>query len=1200
MDTTFHGKLLHTKVFLEGQEVPCTSVQVSGGIGAPAACNIAIPYADAIHKLAPRTLVHVFTMASSYESGLTARTRTDRLDGDTIRTTDTGVYEDSESAALTANRDNLRNYKLMFVGEVVSYAYDKVGSLRRITLSCQDFSRYWQDAKLYWGRRNTSLHGYKQAIFAGATQLYRGRSRVDSSSDLVNLLRAQPSANKDIPGLLGGLVATLESVTGVFSPDATRTFRGVNDYMSYAELRLHLSRTMGASHKDDSSSTFMGSSSFKRYLRRISRQVKSTASFMDMMNMVLGKCYQQWGSVPCPPLVGGEEIRYEYLKRVSGFNFRNNTDINAIYTATENMYNSLTGVYQRSVETTRSSQDPAIRLDHAYDEVRYRNDGQGNAVVSTENHAAVAADIDTNWERNAHLGATLSASNDSQPLNDLRDDLVHTGGQMTGAAARASRNASAALHYLTGAGHKLYTIRSGSDSLGETHTSENYNAARNDLGRALDLFRRAAGTSYDRRPVTANIRSRLHCFLFHPDIYMMPPPKCNVVFPDQVQSIRFSRSWMSEISRVWLHGRTNSGRDRRNCYFAPNTSILGATLNTENGTYDSDDIAGEAVRKGTGFIMPHEKFTGVISSIVGLGDNDIFKKLHVEGLAEIRRDLAEGGATGADLQAQVAEASSEFMGDAQHSSEPHMARAANYMFFQQRFSARSLSATLRYSPQLVAGMPCLVLDPMRGQRSRFMMGTFGDTLQSSGEGPSTKTNGWTYNPMAEEGSEDFNADARSRGKPRGTHFVGMLHKVTHSINAQGGAQTKIVLNMCREHNEVANIFKDTDGDGRPDAHLVKRSTRTGRPIVPNQNTIHNQNIVRDETFTAAVRGSNDGQLSYDLTASRILGAQWTRGAQYEVSVVRDDTGAPVTTDDAGVELRQNYYIDPVTGIESSQAEGQLAAKVMVRRRYTDSVPKAQNFSFETMARPPWLANVFSPSRIGPEYYQKMMGCGSVMDGNIPIIGGDLDDATSVEVGEGTNTDDSPIQLIKLPFNVGGKTRKNSSGVEEPQHVYIPKDLLETGGSTQQIADQLAEVWLGLKEMGANTNRFIDLYTERSMANIPEVMGTINRSLLVKRATSNGASVLGDAEERIEGFHCWAYGEFTNLQKASMEDSDAVEPIVGSDERLCTTNPASPQRAIDTNIDTRNSRYRKVSAYLQELTEQMGGKTQASRSGSDYE
>ena len=222
----------------------------------------------------------------------------------------------------------------------------------------------------------------------------------------------------------------------------------------------------------------------------------------------------------------------------------------------------------------------------------------------------------------------------------------------------------------------------------------------------------------------------------------------------------------------------------------------------------------------------------------------------------------------------------------------------------------------------------------------------------------------------------------------------------------------------------------------------------------------------------------------------------------------------------------------------------------------------------------------------------MMGCDSVMDGNIPILGGDLKDASSVEAG----TDDSPIQLIKLPFSVGGKTRKNVSGVEEEQHVFIPKELLETGGSTQQVADQLAEVWLGLKEMGADTNRFIDLYTERSMANIPDIMGTINKSLLVKRATDNAAnSLMLDSLDRIEGFHCWAYGEFTDLQKASMEDSNAVEAIVGSDERLCTTNPASPQRAIDTNIDTRNSRYKKVSTYLQELTEQMGGKTQESDS-----
>ena len=1098
----------------------------------------------------------------------------------------------------------------MFVGEVVRYQYNKDGSLRRIVLDCQDFTRYWQDAKLYWGRRNTSLHSYKQAIFAGATQLYRGRRRVDSSSDLINLLRARPSANKDIPGLLGGLVATLESVTGVFSPDATRRYRGVNDYMSYAELRLHLTRMIGASHKDDSSTTFINSRSFRRYLRRVSRQVKSTSSFYDLLNMLIEKCYQTWNSVPCPPLVGAggdgpETIEFEYLQKIAGFNFRNDSEVNSMYKAAENMYEQLTGDVQNAIEVKRGG-GPNERIGNEYDAISFRRDGD-NTITDGTAHAKTQATIDSQWGGNPQLKACLDGDNGAS-INSVRDRLINNA-PGSGAARKATINAASALSNLRTATDGLRRLNDQKDAdegvRGAAHTMEEYATIRKDLDKALDNFRRAAGVSYQRKKTTTQINSRLHCFLFHPDIYMMPPPKCNVVFPDQIQAISFSRNWMSEVSRIWLHGRTSSGRNRRNCYFAPNTSILGATLQSGKSTHKASDIASEAVRRGTGFLMPHEKFTGVVSAIVGLGDNDIFRKLHVSGLAEVKRNAREQAAeeqTAKELQRIVAEASADFMGSAENSPQPHMQRAANYMFFQNRYNSRNLSATLRYSPQLVAGMPCLILDPMKGQRSRFITGAHSDALDYSSEEPDAPGS-FKYNPIDLD-TDELTKRADRKVKPLGTHFVGILHSVEHVINAQGGAQTKITLTMCREHNEIANIFADEDGDGRPEAHLVKR-TRRSTVIRPTSGTmLEDSNKVVDGSFTAAIRGeyaeaSGSNSDKFNLEASQIIGAQWRPGARYSVQVVRDDQGLPVKTDNSGNEIRQNYILDPVTGqaigSATSPEDGTLAAKVVVRRVWTDSTPKAVEFDFEDMARPPWMANVFSPSRIGPEYYQKMFGCHSIMDGEIPLISEDAADQESIKFGQNRllgPESEAPYEYLKIPFAKNSiVSRPGLTENEEDQVVLIPKDLLTKGRSTQQIADQLAEVWIGLKEMGVDTTRFIETYTERAMANIPSVMGTVNKGLIVDLGTENQAGLRAYELPQEEGFHCWAFGPFDNLEKGVKDAwTTGTEPMEGAAERLTTANPGSKQREMSTYVDTRKERYVRVSDYLKEMKAQMGNRT----------
>ena len=1183
-DVRVHGRFLKVKCFLEGIDIPVISAQVQGGVGQACVCNIVIPFNDYAHKLKPRTLVHLFVMDSRWEQG--------QVKG--AGGTTNFKSEEETSAAMLVDANNLHNYKLMFVGEVLAYEYTKVGSIRQITLVCQDFTKYWQDAKLYWGRRNTSLTSYKQAIFSGATQLYRGRSAVDSSNDLVTLLRARPSANKDIPGLLGGLLAALESVTGVFSPDATRKLRGVNDYMSQAELRLHLTRMLGASEQDDTSTTFINSRSFRRYLRRVTRQVKSTASFYDLMGLVLGKCYQVWNSVPGPPYIYESTMKFEYLQRIAGYNFRNDPEVNALYQATEATYNRLTEETQNALMNRRGTDIGEGRIPASADMILNESDGSGGRQRADSSHSGVRTHLGSNWSANPTV-----ASGDTG-MTALADRL--NGTTATGSARRASRLAGDGVHHASNALDDLATLED--EGIEDGHTSARYSSIRSNLGNALDSFRRAAGATYSRQEVEMQVNSRLHCFMFHPDIYMMPPPKCNVVFPDQVQSIRFSRKWMSEVSRVWLHGRTSSGSNTRTCYFSPNTSILGVA-----DANDGSDVASEAVRQGQGFLMPHEKFTGVVSAIVGLGDNDIFRRLHVSGLAEVRRDAREEAtAAGEDTEAireAADQARTEYTATSELSPTPHMQRAANYMFFENRYNSRELQATLRYSPQLVTGMPCLILDPMHGEKSRMVAGEYSETFEPD-------TANFAYNPY------DSNAAARLQSRrPKGTHYVGILHKVAHVLNSSGGAQTKIILSKVREHNEIHNIWA-TDSAGTSSAKMVERKRRTAR-IRPSGSAPGGQNgLSNDGNFLAADMGRVvDGETVYDLEASQILGAQWRSGARYEVNVMRDDSGTPLTTHPVSgpsedmmsmtyqEPIQLPYVVDPFSGANyCAEGEGTPAVQVVVRRVWYDAIPQNVNFTFEQIARPPWMANIYTANRIGADYYQPMFGCGSILDGNIPILSPEEDftdfeedlqereDTTNAPVGD-------PYTMIKIEFKVdGGST---------VQDVLVPSDLMQPGNTTQAAADALAEVWMGLKEIGADVNRFIDTYTQRSMADIYDILGTVNKGMTWQSATDmtmaspgrwygniSETDVAAGAGGPVEGFHSWAFGPFTSLMK---EDTNGNEvPMTGADERLTTVAPGTEQREVRAETDTRLARHTAVSAYVAEMRNLMGNRTGIAGSG----
>jgi len=1175
MDSRVQGRYLGVRLFLEGVEVDVTSVKVSCGVNVSGTATLTIPAVDEVHKILPRTLVHVFYFDSRYELGTQhgLNDRDERAYGSQKRPTpdqQAAAQEAGESVLLT-DKNDWRNWKLLFVGEVMGYSFKKVGSRREILLGCRDHTSYWANCRLYWGKKSSSVfNAYKTAIFSGATQLYRGTSKVDDSKDLLYLLQNKPSSMPNVPGLLGGIFSLLESATGCFSPDADKKFLGCNDFMSQAEVRLKLTRQVGASSEDDTSATFTASKSFKKYLLRVSKQATYTATFIQFLNMLMGKIYHVWNSQSAPPYFSdGDTVYSDVAVATGGGKFKKG---DYLY----NLENALQKTYELANKQTSDTKKRRGEVSIAFerDFMLYEKNG----AIDVATHKAfddlnikdgiMSSGIGSNteWfkhgfsekgplfiEGNKRYDALMKKSVDTNNVYwEKRADKV----QQIYQKAEEARNLAAGMYE---AYRKIKFISKtalyNADAALENatilrHNRETYYEIRKLLEEALGMLNSLTGKTYKTKRTAVELRDRLLTTFFHPDLFMVPPPKCNVLFPDHIQSISFSRNWMSEITRLWLHGRTESGRNKKDCYFSPNSAILGGPSNTS---------ADQAVKKGASFLMNHEKWTGIIPSIVGLGDADIFKTLHTKGLAEARKVAQQEIDAGKRTQPFD---DVEFSGEAKFSPQPHLQRAANYMFVSARYSTRTMEVTCKYSPQIVVGMPALVLDPLKA-KSSILAWTGDEDSPPVADPDGNNVYSITANEPQPLESTDGGSGLAGLMPPKGTHYIGMVAGITHVIDVAGGAQTLISLVKCREHNETAGLFGEPDDDGLINAKRSQTKT-SWKPL--------------GKFTTLVVSKTASGRLVADTdnadAPERILGDRYNPKLKYRVRAV-DGDGYDGWSFASGANL-----IDDLPTKDSPLPDQSLRyPKVWVTVDYRSSSTKSHDvkFTWEASVLPPWFSNIYNPKNIGPKYYQKMYGCNSIVD-DPPI-----------KFVSGVSADDYPqnedFQLgttVAVPFSVQGGT--------EYKEIRIPLDLTTASASAAGAADQLADVWLALKEIGANTDKFIDGYVDRKFATLLDVMGNQNPYLKIKTDFSSeglkgpwqyGGDRVDDAGKPVftRGFHGDAYGDYTNFIGVD------GKPLIAETLTRLTDEPSVPARPIDSKLDPRSLRYQRVVSYVNALRSQ---------------
>lgn len=554
------AKRLNIRLFLEGVEVPVISANVTCGTNEPATAAIQIVPTDDVHNLLPRTLVHLFFYDLYPDTG--------GMDA-ANKSMDSGL-----STLSPEEKDAIgNNYRLLFMGEVLGYTFQKVSGNRSVVLQCSDFSSYWDAAKQYFHTGGTNSSGSKGAAFMGTSSVgFEEDDKTSPTKALMRILNTRSSTLPDLPGLLGGIVHLLESIGGVYA--GRKKFRGINDFFSAAELRLRLTQMIGATHKDTTSSKLFNHKSMRKWIKQTIARNKSLASFRQILSLLLRRVYHDYASVSSPAFLGARTATIRVGvpgKRVVSGKTREHVEKRI-----EKLEKTKSVVLDDN-ETTNATRRDQINSDNSDTKFNISNtDAIANHV---RNETSTASEED----RRRHKSVSIldkAVSNDYNYYQRLAKDL----GARSSTMEKSGTSAKTAL--------KLYK-----QSLKARH--------------------------YGSKLVDVPVLERIPTHLFRPNIFFAPPPRCNVIFPDMYSFFSYRRNFLQEVTRLQLTAQKEWKQDTtglieggsRKKYWAPEVQATNDILSRVNA------------RKGVRFVMDHEKFPGIVPKFENIADISAFQKI---------------------------------------------------------------------------------------------------------------------------------------------------------------------------------------------------------------------------------------------------------------------------------------------------------------------------------------------------------------------------------------------------------------------------------------------------------------------------------------------------------------------------------------------------------------------------------------------
>jgi hypothetical protein len=195
-------------------------------------------------------------------------------------------------------------------------------------------------------------------------------------------------------------------------------------------------------------------------------------------------------------------------------------------------------------------------------------------------------------------------------------------------------------------------------------------------------------------------------FVFKPHIYTLPPPSCNVLFPNMIEGIEYHRNFMEENTRMTLTPQvmnvdrqkgTSLGFLKLKVFKRPQEldnffSLITTTRGSEQVIEKRPSIAkyGDGVGQSAQvqefeFMTNEERFKGINPAFQGLAPAPAILSLQNQGKKNSSGN-PEGGAP------------------------RYLHNVASYEYYMNKFVSRQFNVTGPYNIRPIAGYPLLILD----------------------------------------------------------------------------------------------------------------------------------------------------------------------------------------------------------------------------------------------------------------------------------------------------------------------------------------------------------------------------------------------------------------------------------------------------------------------------------------------------------
>jgi len=1113
---------LRLRAFIEGVEVPCVSAICTAAISGKATATVQLVAADAALDLYPRSLVHVFFYDHS-DVRAVSDLKQDEFDKEELK-----QVMDLEGYLADDK------YKLLFAGELYTIQYTQTFSSRNIIIQCQDFSTYWASARaLFVSGKSTSSKTKALAYSAGAVLRYDKSSRKPYEFILDLLLNKKSVQHPDAQGLMGGLLMILEYIGGVFDGDAK--YRGLNDFFSQAELRLHLSRMTGTAKGDDTAKLLLGTKGFRKMFKRSLSSMGNTISFEDITGMVLSRLQSYVAPVLAPRYRRKTQLAYDVKKTTY-----ETVDLNAA--ASDRL---------AQLEWIRSQ---ASRPSAAMSAVIHTQDdetGTGGMEKLVTQYGVSAGDPLQGFEETHVFGkqaASFAAAADKALASSDNATVAGTAPITSELLNHPKLGVAAVLDHA--AVMKAFSMSSvkepstrwpGFEYPGVT--TGQHSTFKQLASKAIKAYKKGKiKASTVTETVTGSSTPWLYTHIVSPELFLCAPPKCNVLFPENISDVAFSREWSKEITRLHLTTRkewaAQSSAFQKQQYISP-------AIPTADKVSALDQF-----EKGKSFVYPHEIFSGIIPKYDQVPKIPAYKK------------LAKG---------QAADVGDDYQLD----KVDYLQRIANFLFIKYRIGPRAMQMSGKFNPRAVVGMPAMVLvnlpldDDIRTVVNRDVPEVKVPKLGDD------KVAFIDPQQVFDEYAKEHDKWVESR-EDTPTVTCGVMHSLMHTMTQEGGTTRYTVTHLWNPYKEevpgMGNFEIKVPGKSRTveSKHEVSLAamwldgakTTAAGAVSP---------YTQDTGGTAAVLEVGDLDKSVVTTtqnaASQLKGpyAKLMKEQVKASGAVKEKWKGPKGGDVTGVSFSNPSEIvvsvakgDPAAGNGTWLVE-KGTATITITEQYTPyKRKKLGEIPFEYAARPPWLGKVYTNSRIGSKFYLPLLGCTSICD-----------EFKKLDYKLVVN---AIRQLLVVPELYDPET--GASVFEEPLIQSMVQDFA-TGHTLAAAADGLLRAYGQNKRLSrpGAVSQFLDTFTARPIATLNDVMGSKNL-----RYDDAGKVITGR-----EGFHSRAFGLYTDF---ALLDHP----------KLKQHGDAGELRKLDPRTDPRKPRRLVAERYLEQLVQMSASATKTKKLG----